>query len=132
MPLWGQTLFNLLVSRPSIRFFLRRSWGSDRVDEALVEYAYVTAHQPGARHAPFAFVSGRLFSADIRQVYGQLTLPVWMPHGTRGSHDDFSGADWVRERSNWSVESFDTGAMPHYEHADAFARRYQRFLASVG
>lgn len=131
MPLWSQALFDLLVSRPSIRFFLRRSWGTTRIDEGLVDYAYVTAHQPGARHAPFAFVAGRLFSADIQQVYERLTLPVWMPHGTRGSFNDFGAADRVHSRPNWLVERFDTGAMPHFERAGEFANRYAGFLAAA-
>jgi pimeloyl-ACP methyl ester carboxylesterase len=130
VPLWRQALFDLLVSRPSIRYFLERSWGSKAIDEGLAEFDYLAAHQPGAAHAPFAFVSGRLFSADIRQVYGRLKLPIWMPHGTRGEFSDFGGADFVRRRSNWTVEAFGTGAMPHIEQAAEFARRYERFLAS--
>ena len=130
VPLWRQALFDLLVSRPSIRYFLERSWGSKAIDEGLAEYDYLAAHQPGAPHAPFAFVSGRLFSGDIRQVYGRLKLPIWMPHGTRGEFSDFDAADFVRRRSNWTVEAFGTGAMPHIEQAAEFARRYERFLAS--
>jgi pimeloyl-ACP methyl ester carboxylesterase len=52
VPLWSQAIFDLLVSRRSIRYFLRRSWGSDAIDEGLADYDYLTAHQPGARHAP--------------------------------------------------------------------------------
>jgi pimeloyl-ACP methyl ester carboxylesterase len=131
VPLWGQAIFNLLVSRPSIRYFLRRSWGSKVIDEGLVGYGHLTAHRPGARHAPFAFVSGRLFSTDIRRVYQRLELPVWMPHGTRGAFRDFSLADCVRSRPNWTLEAFGTGAMPHIELAGDFAKRYAWFLAST-
>jgi pimeloyl-ACP methyl ester carboxylesterase len=128
-PLWGQALFDLLVSKPSIRYFLEKTWGSKAIDEGLAAYAYLTAHQPGARHAPFTFVSGALFSTDIRRVYERLALPVWMPHGTRGDFNDFRGAQWVRERPNWTVEPLATGAMPHFESTGQFVQKYSRFLS---
>ena len=92
-PLWGHGLYSLLISRRSIRYFLERTWGSKQIDDGMVEYDYMTTHQPGAEHAPFAFLSGRLFSRDIRDLYERLTQPVWMPHGTRGDFKDFSGVD---------------------------------------
>jgi pimeloyl-ACP methyl ester carboxylesterase len=131
-PAWSQALFDLLASRPSIRFFLKKTWGAKAIDEGFAHYAYLAAHQPGARHAPFAFLSGRLFSADIRAVYERLALPVWMPHGTRGDFADFRGADAVRGRPNWTIEPFDTGALPHFEQPDEFARRFHAFLTGSG
>lgn len=130
-PLWSQAFYELLVSRRSIRFFLKKTWGTAEIDEGLAEYDYQTTHQPGARHAPYAFVSGRLFSKDIRSVYQQLALPVWLPHGTRGDFSDFSGADWARARPNWTVEPFATGALPHFEQPAAFLESYRRFLAQA-
>jgi pimeloyl-ACP methyl ester carboxylesterase len=131
-PLWSQALYDLLVSRPSIRYFLERTWGTKAIDPAFAEYAYLTAHQPGARHAPYAFVSGRLFSADIRAVYERLVQPVWVPHGTRGDFADLGGAIAFRHRANWTIEPFDTGALPHVERPDEFVRRYARFLEHPG
>ncbi len=131
-PPWSQGLFDLLASRPSIRFFLQKTWGSKAIDEGLARYAYLAAHQPGARHAPFAFVSGRLFSADIHAVYGRLGLPVWVPHGTRGDFADFGGADAVRGRPNWTIEAFETGALPQFEQPDELARRFHAFLTGAG
>jgi pimeloyl-ACP methyl ester carboxylesterase len=131
-PPWSQAVFDLLASRPSIRFFLAKTWGAKAIDEGFAHYAYLAAHQPGARHAPFAFLSGRLFSADIRAVYERLALPVWMPHGTRGDFADFRGADAVRGRPNWTIEPFDTGALPHFEQPDEFARRFHAFLTGSG
>ena len=128
-PPWRQGLFDLLVSRRSIRYFLVRTFGSDNVDEALVDYAWQSAHQPGARHAPYAFVSGALFSADIRDLYEQLTMKIWVPHGTRGDFKDFSGADWARQRDNWLFEAFPTGALPQFEMPDVFNEALRGFLA---
>ncbi len=128
-PLWSQGFYDLLVSRPSIRFFLKKTWGSKEIDEGLASYDYLTTHQPGARNAPYAFVSGRLFSTDIRQVYQELRMPVWLAYGTRGDFGDFSGAGWTAGRANWTVEAYETGALPFFEQPDAFLRSYDRFLA---
>jgi pimeloyl-ACP methyl ester carboxylesterase len=130
VPLWSQAFFRLLVSRRGIRYFLRRTFGSSEIDEGLVEYDYLTSHQPGAKNAPYAFVSGRLFSSDIRRVYEALTLPVWVPHATRGDFRDFSGADWARQRPNWRFDPLPTGALPHFERPAEFMAAFDRFLAA--
>lgn len=127
-PLWSQGLFDVLVSRRSIRYFLRKTFGADKIDEGLAEYDYAAAHQPGARYAPLAFLSGRLFSADIRTVYEELTLPVWAPHGNRGDFTDYSETGWAEARGNWQFQTYDTGALPHFEVPDEFLRDYGRFL----
>jgi pimeloyl-ACP methyl ester carboxylesterase len=129
---WSQPLFNLLVSGPSMRFFLRKTWGAQQIDEALFDYSFASAHQPGARFAPLAFVSGRLFSADIRTVYESLSGPVWLAHGVRGDFQDFSAADQMLVRPNWSREIFQTGALLHFEQPQAFATSYRHFLARAG
>ncbi len=129
-PLWSQTIFDLLVSRRSIRYFLQRTWGSKNIDEGLFEYCYQAAHQPGARHAPFAFVSGRLFSKDIERIYQASRLPVWVPHGTRGDFQDLIQVRTISKRSNWSFQKFDTGAMPHFERPELFFPALTRFLDS--
>jgi len=130
-PLWSAAFFRLLTSRPSIRFFLRKTWGSSNIDEGLAEYDYLTTHQPGAQHAPYYFVSGFLFSRDILRIYQSLTLPVWMSHGVRGDFVDYSNKTVIEGRANWTIEIFQTGAMPHFEAKEAFVRSYDAFLAGV-
>jgi pimeloyl-ACP methyl ester carboxylesterase len=128
-PLWGRAVYDLLVSRKSIRYFLERTFGSKNIDEAMLDYDYVTTHQPGAQHAPYAFVSGRLFSRDIRAVYERLTLPVWVPHATRGDFKDFSLRGWAEAKGNWRFQPYDAGALPHFEHTAKFLIDYEAFLA---
>ena len=131
-PLLGKALFDLLVTRAGIRYFLRKTFGSPHIDEGLAQYDYATAHQPGAQYAPFAFVSGRLFSPDIRNVYAHLEHPIWMPHGTRGDFQDFSGAGWLANRPNWSVEAMPTGALPQFEVPGEFNAKLAAFLGAAG
>jgi pimeloyl-ACP methyl ester carboxylesterase len=130
-PLWSQGVYDLLVSRPSIRYFLQRTYGSKDVDEGMVDYDYLTTHVPGAKNAPLAFLAGRLFSADIRSVYEQLTLPIWVPHATRGDFKDFSSAGWAKSRANWTFQPFESGAMPHFERPAEFMAAYDAFLRSA-
>jgi len=53
-PIVGTALYNLLASKPSIRYFYDRDgyYDSDRIDADEVQYAWDSAHQPGARYAP--------------------------------------------------------------------------------
>jgi pimeloyl-ACP methyl ester carboxylesterase len=132
--LWGQPLFDLLVSRRSVRYFMRRTFGTQQggaePDAALVDYAWLSAHQPGARHAPYAFLSARLFSRDIRRIYESLALPVWVPHATRGDFRDFSAAAPFAARRNWRFAPLPTGAMPFWERPDLFFPALAELLAS--
>lgn len=128
--LWRRGLYSALVRPSVIRYFLRRSWGSDDIDENLASYCDLTTHQPGAENAPLAFLSGKLFAADIRNVYEKLELPVWVPHGTRGDFRDFSEADWATQRDNWRFTPFESGALPHFELPAEFFGEYERFLGS--
>ncbi len=131
-PLWSRPFFDLLNSPPSQRYFLAKTFGSyEAIDQGLLAYDYRTAHQPDAEHAPYAFVSGKLFSADIDRVYDALTLPVWVAYGTRG---DFSNInrERVQSRSAWKVQAFETGALPHFEQPQQFVAAFDDFLAAQG
>ncbi|QGU32641.1 alpha/beta fold hydrolase [Thermochromatium tepidum] len=76
-PKLGQWFYGLVASRPSIRHFLNRSFVGP-VPQAMIDHAWATAHQPGAPHAPLAFLAMRLFTPDaIDLLYDRLTeLPV--------------------------------------------------------
>lgn len=75
-PVWSQPVFDLLTSHSSIRLFTGQSFVGDPPGDFL-DYAYATAHQPGARYAPLYFLSGQLFRQDVRTaVYEQLPCPT--------------------------------------------------------
>ncbi|MDJ0940143.1 MAG: alpha/beta hydrolase [Woeseiaceae bacterium] len=130
-PLWRSGLYRLLTRPGTIRYFLRRTFGSADIDTELAAYDDLTTHQPGAENAPFAFLSGRLFSKDIRNVYEALDMRVWLAHGTRGDFSDFSEAAWTQQRGNWRVTPFETGALPYFEQPALFLDRFAEFLEAA-
>lgn len=128
-PGWGGPLFRALTRPGVVRYFLRRTWGRREIDEDLWRYAVLSAHVAGAEHAPLAFLSARLFSADVNALYERLTLPVWVSHGVRGDFTDYRGLDSVQGRPNWRVTVFESGALPHFEQPEPFVRELDAFLA---
>ncbi|MBY0610827.1 MAG: alpha/beta hydrolase [Beijerinckiaceae bacterium] len=129
LPGLSDGLYAVLSSRKSVRFFLERTFGSKHIDEGLFRYAHLSTRTPGAKHAPLAFLSGKLFSNDIRTVYEALDLPIWFCHGTRGAFSDFSASGWTYTLPNWISEIFETGALPHFEIPQRFCDAYSTFLA---
>ncbi len=128
---WRRVLFNGLTSRAIIRYFLNKTWGSRNIDEGLLDYDWITARQPGARHAPYFFVSGFLFSRDAPQLYRALPQPIWMVHGNKGDFTDYSRAAEVAALPNWRVQPMRTGALPHFENFAEFVAGYDAFLAAL-
>jgi hypothetical protein len=114
-----------------VRYFLQKTWGSKNIDEGLLDYDCLTTRQPGARHAPYCFVSGFLFSGDITRIYESIELPVWMAHGVRGDFVDYRHKRTVEARPNWTVRVFQTGALPYFEALEEFVREYDAFLERV-
>ena len=127
-PLWKRGFFSALTSRASIRFFLQKTWGRKDIDEGLLDYDYITTHQPGAENAPYYFVSGYLFSTDAIDLYRSLAMPVWLSHGVRGDFVDYDQKRLIQRLPNWSIDVFQTGAMPHFEKLAEFVARYEAFL----
>lgn len=131
LPYAGKPLFNLLTTRPSIRFFLQKTWGSKEIDETMYEYSCLTTRQPGARFAPFYFLSGYLFSQDINAIYEDLPHRVWMCHGVRGDFTNYCWKESLQEKSNWQFTTFETGALPYYEVEDDFCQQYDKFTSGT-
>lgn len=127
----GRVIYPQLTRPAVIRYFLKRTFGRDDVDERLWRYCCEAVRVPGARHAPIAFLSGRLFAADIRDVYEALELPVWLGHGTRGDFADFSGSGWAERRANWHVLAYDGGALPWFDVPEEFLADLAAFFEEI-
>src|SRR5690606_21837296 len=99
----------------------------------LEDYAYLTTHQPGARYAPLYFVSGRLFTRDIREsVYERLTIPVHVLYD-EDSYVRFDTLPAVLSRhANWSATRIvPTQGLPQFEALNDVTRALDGFWSSV-
>jgi pimeloyl-ACP methyl ester carboxylesterase len=132
-PLWSQALYDLLVSRTSIRYFLQMSFVGEP-DPGLVAYAHATGHQPGARFAPFAFLSGRLFSPDIRTaVYEPLALPTLVLYDQDAFVRFDALPDLLARNAHWrAVRVSPSKGLPQFEQLEAVTRALDQFWQEVG
>jgi pimeloyl-ACP methyl ester carboxylesterase len=128
-PGWGPWLFRQLTRPGVVRYFLRRTWGSDAIDETMWAEAVAATQAPGAHHAPLHFLSAGLFSADVLALYEALPMPVWASHGTRGDFTDYRGRVHLDGRPNWQWTVYEGGALPFFEQREAFAAALDAFLA---
>ncbi len=115
-PVWSQPFYDLLTTKRSIRYFLRKTFAGP-VSEEMVEYDYRTSHQLAARFAPFYFLSGHLFTPGIRGVYGELTTPTLVI----ANEDDYVAFDalpeFVSAHPNWRVAHVEGAkSLPHFEN----------------
>jgi pimeloyl-ACP methyl ester carboxylesterase len=117
-PLWSQAMFDLLTSRPSLRYFLKQSF-QGAVNPGLERYAYLTAHQPGAKHAPLQFVSGKLFTPNpIETLWSKLTIPVHVIYD-RDPNVSFDQLPELATREQWSTtQIIPTRGLPHFEQLE--------------
>jgi len=131
-PLWSQAFYDLLATPASIKFFLQQSFVGP-VDQGLKDYAYETTHQPGAKFAPLYFVSGKLFTDDIREtVYEQLALPVLALY----DRDAFVRFDLLPEtvanHPNWhAVQIIPTKGLPQFEKMPETAQALDNFWREI-
>ncbi len=132
-PLWSQAFYDLLASRRSIRYFLQRSFVG-APDRGLVAYAYATAHQPGARFAPLAFVSGRLFSPNIREsVYEQLPMPVLALYDQDAFVRFDTLPDVLARNPHWqAIRLAPSKGLPQFERLDETTRALDTFWQEIG
>ena len=121
-PIVGTAMFNGLVSRRSIRYWLEKTYSDDAiVTEDLVDIYYWTSHQRGARHAPAAFISGNL-NIDVRQALRRLTQPtllIWGEEGSIAPIEEFRGFRGVKPDIELAVLT-PAGDLPHDERPGDF------------
>jgi pimeloyl-ACP methyl ester carboxylesterase len=131
-PLWGQAFYDLIATRRSIHYFLQMSF-EGAVDPGLESYAYDTAHQPGAHYAPLYFVSGKLFTPDIREtVYDRLTLPVLALYDRDAFVRFDTLPDFVDAHANWKAQRIaPTKGLPQFERMAEVAGALDSFWAGI-
>ncbi|HEX5577537.1 MAG TPA: alpha/beta fold hydrolase [Gemmatimonadaceae bacterium] len=121
-PIVGTAMFNALVSKRSLRYYLEKTYADNSIVTAdLVDIYYWTAHQRGARHAPAAFLSGHL-NIDVRHALRRLTQPtllVWGEEGSAAPIEEYRGFRAIKPDMEMAVLT-PAGDLPHDERPDDF------------
>lgn len=127
-PWLGEALYNLLVSRPSLRWFGSRRYRDPALPESSTEERYAAAHQPGARYAPAAFL-GDALARNVYMALRMLDVPalaVWSPSDyleTEAEREAFTAVAPAVAQA--TIE--DCGAVPHEERPDEVAEVLRGF-----
>jgi pimeloyl-ACP methyl ester carboxylesterase len=121
-PVVGTAAFNALVSRRSLRHYLEEAYADNTlVTDELVDIAYETAHQRGARHAPAAFIAGHL-NIDVRRALRRLYQPAllfWGEEAQLSPVQEIRGFRTLKPDFDVQILS-PCGDMPHDERPDEF------------
>mgnify|MGYP006271319323 CR=1 FL=1 len=128
LPLVGRALYRLLTVKASVRYFLNMGFHG-RAPADLVDYAHRTTKVPGARHAPFYFLSMQLFTPDAAgSLYRQVTVPVLVLYDDDPNISFERLPELLEARNNWRAERIrPTLGLPHWEQPDATEAALDRF-----
>jgi pimeloyl-ACP methyl ester carboxylesterase len=127
-PVVGAALFKALVSRASIRFFLKDiyAFGLDKEAEQLY---WLSANEPNSRFAPAAFV-GMQLNWDIRERIAHVECPLLIAWGSKASQTPYREASQVVRRAPQAdFVAFEAGDLPHEELPHEFNAALKEFAA---
>lgn len=129
-PALGRLFFSALVSRPSIRFFLKDIYAFG-LDTTAEELYWLSANLPNARYAPAAFV-GMQLNWDIRERIAHVECPLLIAWGTEASQTPYREAKQVLARApHAEFAAFPSGDLPHEEAAEQFVAVLREFAAKT-
>jgi pimeloyl-ACP methyl ester carboxylesterase len=125
-------VFPLLASRPSVRYFLSKSFVGS-VPQDLVEKALAASHVRGARHAPAAFLSGELFTPDaLQNLYLKVEVPQLVVYD-KDAYSDFGAVPRLVADNSDAFEEViaPSRGMAHWEHTARVLDAIRVFEASA-
>lgn len=128
-PNLGRALFSALVSKASIRLFLKGIYYDPKVmTDEVVDLYWESARQPNARFAPSAFVGMQLnldIRGDVATMPADLLL-VWGEHATQTPLKEAAGVHALRPSAPLVV--LPGGDLPHEESPREFVAAVTPFL----
>jgi pimeloyl-ACP methyl ester carboxylesterase len=132
LPGFGGGLYKLLTSRLSIRYFLGLAFEGPLPPD-MVDYAYATSHQPGAKHAPFHFLSFKLFTPDaLSRLYAPLELPVLVLYDRDPNITFDRLPEFLAQHPNWHARRIEpTLGLPHWEQTKRTTEALDEFWATA-
>lgn len=123
-PVLGKGLFNLLVSKRSIRHFHEDHgyYDMSNLTDDVLDYEWRSAHQPGARFAPASFISGFLDPEEsLEESLSAVDVPVTLLWGRNATTSPLSSGRTLAESVDAGLVVFDqTKLLPHVEHPEKF------------
>ena len=129
----GQAMFDALSTDRSIHYFLGKSFAGD-VDAGLAVFASLSSRQPGARHAPLAFIQGKLFTPNaMSRLYEPLLVPILVLYDEDPYTDfaDLPGFIAAGEGTRRAERIPGTKGLPQFESPDLTLDALQRFWKDV-
>jgi pimeloyl-ACP methyl ester carboxylesterase len=130
-PVIGDILYNAIVSRRGLRYYLGNVAYHDAgsVTDGLIDDYYRTSHQPGAKHLSAAFVSGKL-NLDLRGLWKRVPHKTLVAWGQEAGTPPVSQAhQFIRRNPRAELKVFrDAALLPHDERAETFNEEAKKFL----
>jgi len=136
-PVLGQGIYNLIVSKPSLRHFHddHGYYDMSNLTDEVVDYEWTTGHQTGARFAPASFVSGFLDAdVDLGERLAGLDVPITLVWGRDAEITPLSGGRELADAADARLVVFDDALLlPHVEHpgqfVDVLRGEYEKAMA---
>ena len=123
-PLVGTAIYNLVVSKRSIRHFHADHgyYDMEKLTDDVVDYEWNSGHQPGARFAPASFVSGFLDpEEDLGEALAALEIPVTLVWGEDADITPLSEGRELADIADATLVVFgESLLLPHVEHPAQF------------
>ena len=133
-PFAGEALFNLLTSKPSIRYFNADHGYSDdaNVSDGWVDYEWRTTHVENARFAPASFISGYLNSdLDLAAALADLDVPPTVVWGREAEVSPLADGRELAEAADARLVVFDRARLlPHVEFPERFTETVRETLVA--
>ena len=124
-PVVGEAVYNVLGSKPSIRYFNADHgyWNPEKAGDDWEAYEWRTAHQAGARFAPASFVAGHLNSdVALGPLLADLDVPTTILWGREADLPPLSEGRDLAETADARLVVFDDALLlPHVEFPEQFA-----------
>ena len=133
-PLVGDALFNVIASKPSIRYFNADHGYDDPTNpsEEWTDYEWRTTHVENARFAPASFISGYLNSdVDLAAALDDLGVPPTIVWGREAEVSPLADGRDLADESGARLVVFDRARLlPHVEHPDRFVETVRESLVA--
>jgi pimeloyl-ACP methyl ester carboxylesterase len=123
-PVVGTALYNLMVSKPSLRYFSADHgyYDPEKIEDEVIDYQWTSAHQPGARFAPASFISGFLNSeGSLEEHLSNVDIPMTFVWGRNANVTPLEDGRKLAEHVDAGLVVFDKAKLlPHVEHPEQF------------